>query len=250
LEARPGHVHAVLGLTRLEMRAGRPLVATGLLRAALAAKPDNLPVGVAMTRVLAIQGRSEEAREVLERLRVGHSDDPELSALEGWLALRAGNPQQAVAALRAARAKAPAESRALMLDLVRAQWHGGDREGALATLEAWVDAHPEDDDARLALAGKAMQVGRRDRARADFEQILKRSPAHVLALNDLAWLLVDEDPEQALAYAVQVYCGCFDRYPKRCGMRFHRSSRRSWYRRRCTGDRGRGSRTRNPRQQR
>lgn len=201
LNVRPGHGPAALAVARLELRAGHPLAAVAVLRSALDARPDSLPIGVALTRVLANQDRSEEAEGVLGRLRIVHPDHPELAAVEGWLALKEQRYAQALTAFRSARQHAPSDSRALMADFARAQWRSGDADGAVATLETWVKAHPEDEDARMALAGQAMRLGRREQAKAGFEQILRQSPEHVLALNDMAWLLVEEAPAQALAYA-------------------------------------------------
>lgn len=72
---------------------------------------------------------------------------------------------------------------------------------AQALLDRWLKEHPDDVQARFALGLIHLQADRRLPARAAFEAVLAQQPERIAAINNLAWLLRDDDPPRALAYA-------------------------------------------------
>jgi len=77
----------------------------------------------------------------------------------------------------------------------------GDREAALKRYGLWLDQHPEDMTVRMALAN-SLQVGQRfDDAGRQYTQVLQANPDNVIALNNLAWIIREQNPAQALEYA-------------------------------------------------
>jgi putative PEP-CTERM system TPR-repeat lipoprotein len=59
---------------------------------------------------------------------------------------------------------------------------------ALALLDAWTAAHPDDIDARFALAGIESAAGSLDKALAQYEWLVTQKPDNPAILNNLAWL--------------------------------------------------------------
>jgi Flp pilus assembly protein TadD len=86
-----------------------------------------------------------------------------------------------------------------------ALWQAGQREQAFKPMEDWLDKHPDDGVVRYNLANLYLLADRKPEARAAFLEILNKHPDHVIALNNLAWLLKDSEPKKAVAYAEQAY---------------------------------------------
>ncbi len=78
----------------------------------------------------------------------------------------------------------------------------GDRERAATLLEGWLVKEPKDVGARLLLAYQyvALEKPKEDIA-SQYEQILALQPEHLIALNNLAWLLQSTNPPKAVEYA-------------------------------------------------
>ena len=74
---------------------------------------------------------------------------------------------------------------------------------ALALQEEWVSEHPADTEAAQALAGAYSVQGKTAQASTEFEKLLDKDASNVVALNELAWLLREDQPTRALEYAMQ-----------------------------------------------
>lgn len=70
-------------------------------------------------------------------------------------------------------------------------------------LEPWLKQHPDDAYARLALAETLINQGAIGEALSHYHQILALNPDNITALNNLAWHLRLDRPEQALACITQ-----------------------------------------------
>ena len=77
----------------------------------------------------------------------------------------------------------------------------GDIDGAVGELQSWIKGHPDDHRAREKLAELYARSNRTDTAILEYREILEGAPDYVNALNNLAWYLLDDDPEDALKYA-------------------------------------------------
>jgi putative PEP-CTERM system TPR-repeat lipoprotein len=72
---------------------------------------------------------------------------------------------------------------------------------ARQVLTEWLDAHPEHAPARLRLAQLGIDAGDFDLAMAQYRRILETSPNNRVALNNLAMLLAETSPDEALVHA-------------------------------------------------
>lgn len=90
-----------------------------------------------------------------------------------------------------------------MLVLAHLNWFMGNKGVARKLQEHWVSQHPEDTKARQELAGLYLELGEEDKAVQQYIKIVEMTPGNIVILNNLAWLLRNTQPKQALEYAEQ-----------------------------------------------
>jgi tetratricopeptide (TPR) repeat protein len=112
----------------------------------------------------------------------------------GTIAMRAGQPEQAVAMFRKV-AQAQNNVPDLFMRLAHAQRAGGDMTGALESWKKASDLAPTLVDPLLYRATALDEMKRRTEARPLYEQVLRIKPDHATALNNLAYLLAEEGNE-------------------------------------------------------
>jgi len=76
-----------------------------------------------------------------------------------------------------------------------------DKPVALKSLSDYVARHPGNKLARKQYAILLLGFAELPKARAAYEQLVREDPSDGLSLNNLAWLVVQEDPRRALALA-------------------------------------------------
>ena len=67
-------------------------------------------------------------------------------------------------------------------------------------LRDWLGDQPEDLRVRNQLAGMELQRGNEAGASEEYAEILRSQPDNVIALNNLAWLTRNADPQKAMEY--------------------------------------------------
>ena len=207
--ANPGPVHALL--SELHLRQDRPEAALAESRAAMAAEQDEWRHAHRTAHVLLRLGRLDEAEEAARSgLALDSAEPGPLQALLGDLAERAGRPDAALAAFRAAIAAEPGDGRhwhraaRLLIRLGRAdEAEEGLRqalalgvagpgplhaalgelrerldqpEAALAAYRAASAAEPEEGRHQRRAARMLLRLGRADEALAPAEQALALIP--------------------------------------------------------------------------
>lgn len=161
--------------------------------------PDHALAKIAMTRLLVLEKKPEQAVKLLAELKKTYPNHPEILAQEGWVAMSRGRAAEAVTAYKAAQKLAPNSK--WVISLALAQWQANDQQGGYATLEEWLKQHPDDWLVRFNLANGYL-LGKRDKeARAALEKVIEQAPDYVPALNSLAWQLRVSDSKQAWSYA-------------------------------------------------
>jgi tetratricopeptide (TPR) repeat protein len=91
------------------------------------------------------------------------------------------------------------------LQLEAATWDAGDRDAAIELLTSWLDKLPADQVSSMRLASRYIAMDKEFEAISIYTGMLKQTPDNVAILNNLAWLLQDSDPKQALEYAEQAH---------------------------------------------
>ncbi len=77
----------------------------------------------------------------------------------------------------------------------------GEVDRAVSTLETWLAAHPDDQDAARQLASIELASGDSRAAMAGYERLLSKDASDPVALNNLAWLYFEAKDPRAEATA-------------------------------------------------
>lgn len=169
------------------------------LAQALEINPDHVGARLTQVRVVARQGRTAEAYELASEMIDEFPDAADLHAERAWLAAELGRDQQAVEGYRSALEQQPRSI--WVVALASTLWRQGEFETGVQELESWLEDHPNDARVRLQLANAYLEIDEDEAAREAYRQVLADAPDNVIALNNLAWLMREEDPDQAREYA-------------------------------------------------
>jgi len=164
---------------------------------ALQLNPDHNGARLARAKLMLRLGRDAAFRQELDILKEEVPDNIDVMLLQAAAARQAEDPQASVQFARRAFETSPVTGTVLALGSY--QREAGDRAGARALYRNWLAENPDDIAVQLKLAEDLM-VAEQD-ATGAYRQILQREPDNVVALNNLAWLLREGAPEQALEYA-------------------------------------------------
>jgi putative PEP-CTERM system TPR-repeat lipoprotein len=169
------------------------------LERALEAEPGHLASRIEWGHVLIAERRYEEAEDLLRSLREDAGSHMRILVMEGALAMARDQPERAARAYAKAMSQAP--STTLVIELARVKWVAGEREDATALLEDWARDHIDDIHLLLVRANYSMLQSREREAMEHYLRVIGLVPGQVLALNNLANLVMDTDPAQAETYA-------------------------------------------------
>ncbi len=170
---------------------------------ALDREPGLIPAKASLGAVALTTEDFETASRISGELRVEHPQRAEGFILEGDILVHQRRFNEAQLAYAKALSLTPSSELVIKIASVRRAVEG--IPGALETLRQWLVGHPDDVQVRAALASSYHSLGRTEAAREEYEQLLEHAPAHVLGLNNLAWLYFDEHDERALDLARRAY---------------------------------------------
>lgn len=161
--------------------------------------PGHFYTRLADARLKYVSGEYDGFSSLLERLQEVAPEHPEVMELEARSLQLRGEDAAARRVYEAVYAKQPTSDN--LVALAVHQHRLGDTAGAIRLLGDWLDAHPDDLAARERLAEFYSRSGRGSEAGREYRQIVKLDPNHAPALNNLAWHLLEEDPQDALEFA-------------------------------------------------
>jgi putative PEP-CTERM system TPR-repeat lipoprotein len=172
-------------------------------RKALALKPDLPQAYGALAKTYIAFGQHDQAIAEARKLQKQYADKAIGYALEGEiLAAQKKWPQAADAFKTAlARQQLPILATRTYALLIAA----GKTSDAAAFARKWISDHPNDSTMPLALAQFDMQRKDFKAARTGYERVLKQDPDNAIALNNLAWILIDAGDAKGLEYAEQAH---------------------------------------------
>lgn len=201
LALAPDRVGLMHNLARAALVSGDSAAALEALDGAHRRRPDDPFIAAALAEVLIRRGDAAGALEVARGLQTRPGAHGAGWVLEGDIHMSLGAHAEAAAAYGKAMEVAPEGG--VVLRLYRAERAAGRRGGRL--LKDWLQGHPEDLEARLALAQSLHEDGRLEAAAGEYQTVLEAAPEHPLALNNLAWLRYQQGKAQALELASRAY---------------------------------------------
>ena len=199
LQGRSPAAH--LGLADAQLAAGDLTGARRSLQRVLELEPDHIG---AQRQLVVVAMRQNQPEQALALARQLQKRQPALAIgwlLEGEVHIARQHWDPAVAALRQASAKADPQQSAVRLH--QALQRAGRAADAQAMASSWLQAHPRDMLFLFHLGDEALRRQDLAVAEARYRQVLALDPAHALSLNNLAWLLLEQNKPGALPLAQQ-----------------------------------------------
>ncbi|MCB1738908.1 MAG: PEP-CTERM system TPR-repeat protein PrsT [Gammaproteobacteria bacterium] len=183
----PNHGPSLLLGGQLHFRAGEFSQAEDLVRRHLMQHPDSTTARQLLASVLLEQRRPEEAIELLKTQAESTPEDPRLMALLGSAHMQLNQPELAQRYLDRAAAAA-GEQQTQMTASIQTQQAvnrlaSGDTEGAIETLRAAVDQHPDFARAEVLLLLAQLRQGDTEQARLQADSLLQKYPKQATAHN-------------------------------------------------------------------
>jgi putative PEP-CTERM system TPR-repeat lipoprotein len=191
LDKSPGDTNARLLIAGLDIKAGDFAAARDTLREGLKQTPGNPAllddlVGIDLRQSGSTQAGLKAALATAAGLRAVPANLPAAYALPGGLYLAAGDARAAAAAFLAAYKQAPSAD--LAIKAASAAKSAGNEAQAIALLEAWTAAHPDDTAPLFVLSSFYLESGRLDPAARLLQAVLAADSTNAAALNNLAWI--------------------------------------------------------------
>jgi tetratricopeptide (TPR) repeat protein len=204
LEQAPGHLDANLLMARIRFQQAKGDDAITFVRTALRTNPQSLEANTILGRYLVAQGRREEGLRHLEQSLRVNPNLPDVKLEVGSLyalAGRYGDAQRMAEELERAYPK-NAEPMILKGNVLLAR---KDFKGASEAFAGAIARRPEHPVAHRGLAQALEAQGQADRAIEAYRKTIGLNPNDVVALNNLAWLLLETKnrPDEALPLAVK-----------------------------------------------
>ncbi len=158
---------------------------------AQALSPEFTPVLHAIVKTLAASGRADRALSFSRDMQVKRPDAAIGYALEGDLEAQRGRWESAVPRFRIAVSKPDATSEdagKLYLALVAAN----QADAAEASADSWIKAHPRDANFMFTQAQRSLSKKDLTVAERRFLNVLQVVPSNVSAMNNVAWIMVQQ----------------------------------------------------------
>lgn len=157
---------------------------------ALKLDPKHAPSKLAKAKILTIQGKFSDARDLLGQLEKAHPGNPSVAEQEGKIAILKNDPKTAASYFETAFRNQ--ESNSLALQLANAQIRAGDKDKGMETLHKWLEKYPNDLILRAALADFQLADNELDKALQNYSEVLRSKPDDIGVLNNLAWVLMQK----------------------------------------------------------
>jgi putative PEP-CTERM system TPR-repeat lipoprotein len=177
--------------------------ASEALKKALAIKPDYIDAQLAQIALESRQGNYEKAMAVSHQIQKQQKKSPVGYMAEGDLLMAQQKPALAVKAYE--HAFGISRSGLAMVKIHTSLSRAGKGPEANSRLLQWLKEHPDDAASRMYLAGAYLADRNHKAAIEQYQIILKRAPAYMPALNNLATAYQQEKNPLALEYAEKAY---------------------------------------------
>ena len=200
---RPLEAEIPMRMARTSLALGQKEPALNAVRKALVLAPGREDAVLLASSLLLDRRAFDEARKLAQSVQQRQPGGGLGFKLEGDALLEEGKAAAAVAQYERAYALQPIGP--VMIALHRALHAAGKPGAADQRMRDWFGQHPSDQPTRLYYASHLLQQSRFSAARSEYETILQHDPDNVLALNDLAWALLQAKEGDALPPAERAY---------------------------------------------
>jgi putative PEP-CTERM system TPR-repeat lipoprotein len=169
------------------------------LKTAWSLEPDSLDAHLARAMDAFSRADAVALEQEFSAIEELAPENSQYKQLQAAYARVKGDHKAAVKLFEQAYESSP--STVSMLNLQKEYELAGNEAASQALLQSWVNGHADDKSARLALASRYMALGDQEKVVREYSAILDNDKDNVVALNNLAWSLLKEQPQAALEYA-------------------------------------------------
>ena len=201
IERQPGQAALLIKLATAQIMAKDLPNARKTLQEALQIQPAMTDAQLMLGRIAIQEARFDDAQKLARQVQQIKPADPAGYMLEGDIAYTRKNYPAALAAFEVAQAR-QASGAFLIRQLYVFNALKRPAEGE-ARLVSWLAAHPQDVQARAALAENLIKRSQYPAAAEHYLILNKHYPENLVVLNNLAWSLFESKDPRALGFAEQ-----------------------------------------------
>ncbi|MDX1733887.1 MAG: tetratricopeptide repeat protein [Halioglobus sp.] len=199
VNAQPGTDLFYSLLVATAQQKGRLQDVEAVLLRIMAHSRNHVPTLTALAMIARAQGEGEKLVRYVRLLEQVHPDPASTVLLQLQVAAltAAGDSDKALALARTAHQSEPGNVtlRMLVSYLLRA----GETAEAVAVMRDWLQDNPADTEIHLRVGQLLEADNDLQAAQSHYRSVLEAEPDNAVALNNLAWILRQSDPQQALA---------------------------------------------------
>jgi tetratricopeptide (TPR) repeat protein len=204
LQKQPENPQAYVELAQIKAAQGQFPEALATLQKALDLDPASSPALMEMVRIYSYQKQPEKAIAAVQAQVAKSPNNPLLYVLLSSIQSSTRNFPAAAESAQKAYQLDP-HNRNAVNAYATTVTELGHPEQAIPLWSTWISAHPSDDAALSMLGQLQGQVGNPAEATRDYQKALEINPNQFWALNNLAYLMVEQNQnlDVALSYAQQ-----------------------------------------------
>lgn len=173
------------------------------LERSLQLDPEYYPTRLALAKTAIVRRDLDEATKHYQHMTDNHPTSEEVLKVKAGIEELSGDNAAALGTYQ--RIFADNATYLNMMLLSQQHWNVGDQSAALKLRESWAAEHKDSIPAQMALADVYTSLADTGKAIRQYQQVVELDKNHFVALNNLAWLLKDSSPKEALAYSEQAY---------------------------------------------
>ncbi len=200
--AQPNSPIAYYLLAKVYERVGDSRRAKLNIKKALRENPNHIPSKLSLAHIYITEGEIKKAGKLIADIgKVGNNADK--LVLLGRYKFATGDSEAAISYYE--QALSISKSPKAAVQLAKAYYTIKEAGKGIDVLQKWLENNPRDIAVRYILADSLLQSGMVEKAKIEFKNILQDAPNHILALNNLAFISIEDDFQLALEYAQKAY---------------------------------------------
>ena len=199
----PDQITTYLLEARANIQTGDFVKASQVFAEANRVQKDNLLIIYESAKLAIAKSDLPEAQKILDRMAVLNAPNNLLFLLEGDIAFAKNDYLNAITYYK--ESLSVSANSETLIKLINSAYKAGNTDQAISLSEDWLKQFPSSDDIRSFLAKILIKTGQIDQAIEHLTYQVNQDPDDVAALNNLAWVMKESAPKNALEYSKKAY---------------------------------------------
>ncbi|GGX49738.1 tetratricopeptide repeat protein [Saccharospirillum salsuginis] len=162
---------------------------------AISLRPNDLGFNLLLVRIVTAEGEHAEAQQLLDSIENKFGQTAPVMLTQSLVLRQTEGEEAALQYLQEQWRQDPEPE--LAPEMIRLAHRTGAENTEQLAME-WAERQPQSAGPWVALADIQLSQGKAVMAEASYRKALARDPAHIAAMNNLAWLIRERSPEEAL----------------------------------------------------